>query len=109
MDICDIRRTNARLLMDGFKNLSAFSDKIDRTPAYVSRIVGANPTKNIGHSMARHIESAFSKTRGWLDNPHNDITSEGVDKEAGIALEFEKLLTKKLHFFHGLCSEMGTL
>jgi SOS-response transcriptional repressor LexA len=72
--ISDIRLANARVLSAEYKNPAEFARVIDRESTQVSRFMGANPTKNIGDRMARHIEKACGKPTGWLDT---DRISEG--------------------------------
>ena len=55
--IHDIRRSNARKLRDGVGGNSSFATMIDREPTQTSRFMGDGATKNIGDSMARHIEN----------------------------------------------------
>lgn len=57
--IHDIRRSNARKLRDGVGGNSSFATMIDREPTQTSRFMGDGATKNIGDSMARHIEKMF--------------------------------------------------
>jgi len=47
----------------------AFSDKIGKAPTQASAFAGKNPRKGIGNKIAREIENAFKKPRGWLDRP----------------------------------------
>lgn len=69
-DITSIRRTNALVLADQAGGPGAFAARIDREPTQVSRLIGSNPTKNIGNRLARHIEESFGKPSGWLDLVH---------------------------------------
>jgi len=68
--ISEIRLLNARSLAAEYNNLAEFSRIIDREPTQVSRFMGANPTKNIGDRIARHIETKCRKPKGWLDTDH---------------------------------------
>ncbi len=68
--IHDIRRSNARKLRDGVGGNSSFATMIDREPTQTSRFMGDGATKNIGDSMARHIEKCFDLPIGWLDQEH---------------------------------------
>ncbi|WEW97725.1 helix-turn-helix transcriptional regulator [Pseudomonas nitroreducens] len=69
-DITSIRRSNALALADQVGGTGAFAARIDREPTQVSRLIGSNPTKNIGNKLARHIEEMFGKPSGWLDLVH---------------------------------------
>ncbi|MBT0721095.1 LexA family transcriptional repressor [Rosenbergiella collisarenosi] len=65
--IKEIRRGNARNLRDVTGGNSFFAERIDREATQTSRILGNNPTKNIGEDLARHIERCFDLPEGWLD------------------------------------------
>jgi SOS-response transcriptional repressor LexA len=69
--ISEIRLSNARNLAAECNNLAEFSRIIDREPTQVSRFMGANPTKNIGDRIARHIETKCGKPKGWLDTDNS--------------------------------------
>lgn len=69
--ISEVRLENARHLADKYQNLAEFSRVIDREPTQVSRFMGANPTKNIGDKIARHIEQSCRQPKGWLDKDHS--------------------------------------
>ncbi|ELK4859007.1 TPA: helix-turn-helix transcriptional regulator [Pseudomonas aeruginosa] len=70
IDITTIRRANALTLAEKEGGTVAFAARIDREPTQVSRLIGSNPTKNIGNRLARHIEEKFNMPRGWLDIQH---------------------------------------
>jgi len=81
MVIDEIRRENARSLLESECQNSAaeFGRRIDRSDAQVNHLVGPNPSKKIGHKLARLIESTFSKPRGWLDARHQaDLSPEAL-------------------------------
>lgn len=69
--ISEIRLANARKIADEYTNSADFAKKIDRESTQVSRFMGANPTKKIGEKMARHIEIACGRPKGWLDTIHS--------------------------------------
>lgn len=86
-DINDIRLTNARDLASTYcTSLAKFADRVDRAPTQISRIMGKNPTKNIGDKMARHIEKSFNKESGWLDQIHtaNTQPTTGVQEQPAL-------------------------
>ena len=74
MDVKQIRRTNAlKLLKEKGINRSEFARRIGKTPQQVSVYLRDNPTRNIGHQVARDIENAFGLASGALDrDPHGD-------------------------------------
>lgn len=88
MTNADIRRENARQLASDCGGMAAFGEKLDMTPSQVSQLIGKNPSKNIGNSIARRIEDAFNKERGWLDLHHAAPDQEAVSAAAEL---FEKV------------------
>jgi transcriptional regulator with XRE-family HTH domain len=68
----EIARTNARILMAD-STAKTFCDRVGMSESQVSQLLGKNPSKNIGPTLARRIEQAFGKPRGWLDIPHVDV------------------------------------
>lgn len=79
MTIADIRRENARALASLAGTRTAFGEKVGMENSQVSQIIGKNPTKDIGNSIARRIEKAFDKQVGWMDVEH---ASSASDKES---------------------------
>ena len=80
MDVVEtIRLRNARRLAQELYDerglsagkIAAFSTQIERSAAQGSNLIGENPSKIIGSSLARHIEKCFGKPVGWLDNDHS--------------------------------------
>lgn len=69
--IYDIRRFNAQLLSEYCGTMASFSDRIGRAQTQVSRLIGKNPTRNIGDKLARHIEQCFCLPAYWLDRQHH--------------------------------------
>ncbi len=100
--ISDVRLENARFLAKKHQNLAEFARVIDREPTQVSRFMGANPTKNIGDKIARHIEQACRQPKGWLDKDHSaqgvaDITSHyQIDKGVPL-IDWKHLTQPKAH------------
>jgi transcriptional regulator with XRE-family HTH domain len=70
MDREHTRRENARHLARQHDGLAEFARRLEMSNSQVSQIIGKNPTKNIGNSIARRIEEAYGVGRGWLDVPH---------------------------------------
>lgn len=66
----EIRRWNARFLANEDGSMTAFADKLDKGLSQIGQLIGINNTKNIGNKIARQIESAYGKEKGWLDVPH---------------------------------------
>ena len=57
---------------------------VDMEGSQVSQIIGKNPIKNIGNSIAKRIEVAFAKPEGWLDQPHTMQLVEGSPSQAAV-------------------------
>ena len=70
--IYEVRAENARKLRDSVGGNASFAAQIDREPTQISRVIGVNPTKNIGDNLARHIEKCFALPAGWLDQEHGE-------------------------------------
>lgn len=77
-EIAQIRLENARRLAEEAGGTTPFSHKVDREPTQMSRVMGANPSKNIGSRLARHIENCFRKPNGWLDYDHEGANDANV-------------------------------
>lgn len=75
-DIYEIRLENARSLMRAEKlGPTAMGGRLDKSPNLISRMMGKNPTKTIGSRIARDIETAFNKPKGWMDQKHYEDSS----------------------------------
>lgn len=71
----EMRRDNTRALADKFSSRAKFADFLDKTPAQINHIIGKNPFRKIGDSLAREIEEKCGMPSGWLDRDN----SEGSD------------------------------
>jgi len=94
--IYDIRRDNAQLLVNFIGNKTLFSERIERSPTQVSRILGLNPTRNIGEKLARHIEHCFCLPKFWLDQAHQQ--SENIENQVNTINQ-----GRYEHLHHVLC------
>jgi len=77
-EIAQIRLENARDLARQAGGTTPFATRVDREPTQMSRVMGSNPTKNIGSRLARHIETCFGKPTGWLDQDHHQGARQEV-------------------------------
>jgi PAS domain S-box-containing protein len=79
LDIKEIRHRNVRILLenlgrDGSRNgkrfgsLTVLAELLGKSPAQVSRFAAEKPSTHIGDRIAREIEEAFEKERGWMDH-----------------------------------------
>lgn len=80
-EIAQIRIENTRQLAKEAGGTTPFAVKVDREPTQMSRVMGSNPTKNIGSRLARHIEECFGKPKGWLDYDHQNGNREDIDRQ----------------------------
>jgi len=94
--IYETRRYNAQLLVKFTGNQTLFADRIERSLTQVSRIIGLNPTRNIGEKLARHIEHCFCLPKNWLDQLH--APSEKINKQIRTLNQ-----DKYEHLHHVLC------
>ena len=81
----ELRRENARKLASGKGGKADFARIVSMEPSQVSQLIGPNPSKNIGNSIARRIERAYELPEGWLDAEHPD-TPMRADEEDVIAV-----------------------
>ena len=80
-----IRRDNARKLASKGGGKAAFARLVQMEASQVSQLIGPNPVKNIGNSIARRIERAHDLPEGWLDSSHPelDASADGESDGAG--------------------------
>ncbi|OBX35639.1 LexA repressor [Halomonas elongata] len=72
MDIHSTRYQILRSIMaERHLNLRELSSIIERSESQVSSFAGANPSKNIGERMARHIEAHMNLPPHFLDDPRH--------------------------------------
>lgn len=96
--IDQIRTENARILRDSAGGNTAFAIRINREPTQVSRLIGINPTKKIGSTMARHIEECFELVTGWLDQEHPEkrqSLDEYISSANQLKIRMVPLLTRQ--------------
>ena len=80
-DITEIRRNNLRNEAQRLGGSARLADATERSLSQISQLIGDNPTGNIGNRLARDLETALKKPRGWLDNIHH--ASPGGAKVTG--------------------------
>lgn len=61
-------------LRDQFPSRAKFAEYLERSPSQMNQVIGANPTREIGHGLARHVEVKFGKPDGWMDIDHTSQT-----------------------------------
>ena len=79
METKDIRRINLRALLSEYTSngltKAEFAELLGVTPSQLSQTTSAKPVRNIGDMLARRVEDAFGKPKGWMDS----IQSEAAD------------------------------
>lgn len=75
----ETRRDNARELARSVGGAAEFGRTVGMEASQVSQLIGKNPIKNIGNSIARRIETSFSKPEGWLDQAHGIFSDSPPD------------------------------
>jgi phage repressor protein C with HTH and peptisase S24 domain len=79
MDTNSIRRENLRALAARYDTQAEFAAACGTAPSVISLIVSPNPKRNLGHQLARKIETAQKLPMGWLDSVHAKEPGETVD------------------------------
>ena len=96
-DLASIRFDNAMRLFDEFVRATVrqadaatlrglerrFAERLQIQPSYWSQIKARS--RQIGERLARQFEKLCRKPAGWLDEPHDPVTSVGGDPTAGTA------------------------
>lgn len=80
--IQDIRLANLKLLIhEAGDNASELSRRLDNVPpSYISQIITGVPTpkgtrRGVGDALARKLEKGMNKPRGWMDQPHPELSA----------------------------------
>lgn len=84
--IDEIRRDNLRHVIDNeFPSARQLALKMGTNPNNLSRIFSDKEAhrRNVGDDMARSVERAASKPRGWMDIDHSHASGEVQDVGAG--------------------------
>lgn len=70
-DIKKTREANLRAVIDEVGSLSAVAKAAGTDPNYLSQILSPSNSASLGGSLARRIEAAYLKPKGWMDTPHD--------------------------------------
>lgn len=90
MKICpEIRMENAARLADSVGGQQGFIEATGLSQPLASAYLSGK--KDIGPSVARKIEAAFRKERGWLDHEHKD---DHIDMPPELARMVKSLLSQ---------------
>ncbi|WP_444886728.1 hypothetical protein [Microbulbifer sp. JMSA008] len=87
MDIKTIRRENARRIAKEVGGPAELARKLDMPNSGISQIIGKNPRRNIGDSIARRIEDAGGYQHGWLDTHHGTEQPEATRTPGGVNVD----------------------
>jgi hypothetical protein len=92
MDIKQIRHRNVRVLLEKlgrhgnrsgkhFGGVTMLAELLGKSAAQVSRFAAEKPSTYIGDRIAREIEEAFAKERGWMDHAQWSANVEGAEHD----------------------------
>lgn len=70
MENKQIRLINLRMLLKEAKSAASLAVAANTSPAYLSQILSNKAKGRIGDKLARKLEEALGKPRGWLDVLH---------------------------------------
>ncbi len=73
MDSHTIRRENLLFLIKEIGSKAELGRRADVSIAYLSQVTSEKTQRNIGSAVARRIEKAAHKKRGWLDVLHPEL------------------------------------
>ena len=80
------RYEHLREIIERHGGQSAVAEKLEVTKQYLGTIGAENPKKNIGHKMARKIETVFGLPIGTLDSPSGASASSADDYSVTVPL-----------------------
>ncbi len=72
MESKEIRLINLRKLLKEAKTAAWLAKTAKTSPAYISQILSPRSKGNIGDKLARKLEKATGKPKGWLDSLHDE-------------------------------------
>ena len=80
MENKEIRLINLRRLLAEAKTAASLAYAANTSPSYISQILSQKTKGSIGNKLARRLEAAAGKAKGWLDTIHHD--EEQLPKQA---------------------------
>jgi len=92
MENKEIRLINLRKLLKEASSASALAYAAGTSPAYISQILSQKTKSSIGNRLARKLETATNRPRGWLDQLHNDHAGAALAMTPIPILQPEKML-----------------
>ncbi len=94
MENKEIRLINLRELLKEANSASALAYAAGTSPAYLSQILSKKTKGSIGNRLARKLELATHRPRGWLDQLHDTgQTGAALSMAAIPILQIEKMLS----------------
>lgn len=88
MEIKEIRRENLLVLLEEFGTATSLASAAGTDAAYISQIKSKKTKREIGDNLARRLEKAGGKTRGWMDQLHRH--QKEAESHGGGALNREE-------------------
>lgn len=89
MENKEIRLINLRRLLRENKTAAALAYAAGTNPAYISQILSHKSKGSLGNKLARRLEQAGNKPKGWLDTLHDgdDKLQQSVQNIPLVALD----------------------
>jgi len=72
-EIREVRLLNLAILVQECGTQAALARKADTNPAYLSQLMMRKRHRRMGDDLARKLEAATGKTRGWMDTQHPEL------------------------------------
>ncbi|HVV68940.1 MAG TPA: S24 family peptidase [Gammaproteobacteria bacterium] len=72
MENKEIRLINLHKLLKESKTAASLAYAANTSPAYISQILSKKAKGSVGHKLARKLELAAGKPKGWLDIMHDE-------------------------------------
>lgn len=104
MEVGDIRLENTRRLSKKFNNLKELSETLGMASSQLSQLIGPNPRRRIGTTVARRIEEACNKEKGWLDVLQRESANTVTTTSSGVNLD---LLVDSITAVEDKVTELG--
>jgi len=94
MENKEIRLINLKQLLTEAKTAAALAYAANTSPSYISQILSQKTKGSIGNKLARRLELAAGKSKGWLDTIHDpeDEQRSSISIKNTPFVEFDKIL-----------------
>lgn len=91
MENKEIRLVNLRQLLSESKTAAALAYAANTSPSYISQVLSSKMKGSIGDKLARRLEIAAGKPKGWLDLLHHQIASKKTMAHIELQIPFVEL------------------